>query len=311
MVASQSMDSTVEKIASLLYGVKPILHPLHSYGSFVYRLEFGEPIGDKAFKLAKKNKEYKVFREQQIILSLYEMGLEVPKIEFTQADGDFGDAVFTITAWITGRTLEEIYAKSPELSKKAFKRIGDFVARLGTVPLGKVSGALELNEARAREEERWTEAYTLLNKNQLLSPRLNGLMKSAKKLLDKDYSCFIHRDGPQIITDGRTVFAAIDWDSGGPGHPLRDLGILIGCYSAWLTGDIRNSNWFDWLMKGYLRNGTMNEALAGDLYILTMYYLIEIAMFHGNLYEWVKANEILSIVEVNDKESFCRRIKSL
>lgn len=286
-------ESLAEQISLHFYKRMPSVHLINSFGGAqVYRLNFKGEIYDRILKLIKADPLNRsmadiVLREQTILQSLQVHGFEVPEVEFTQADGQFDGWVFTLMPSTQSRPLDDIYADNPDLARFVFARQGQYIARLSRTLASSILGTLSNEEALKRENKQWEWAFRELQAFRPTTAQSLGTeMMQAKILLNQPVSRLVNRDGPQILTDGISTFCAIDWDAAGPGHPLRDLGIVIAQHFVHRKKELQKAPWRDWLMSGFLQGKEMTKEDKRQLSLLVMYQLVVDGAFHvqkGNL----------------------------
>lgn len=292
-----------KNIGTYYYGRIPKVQMLSDHGSYVFRLKFNRKekdrsrIMDKVIKIAKSSREETSLREQKVFAALHSMGFEVPRPEYSQEDKAFDDLVYFIVPWIPGRSLEEIYDKNPDRAMLTVKKIENFIKRLSEVPPGSVDGALDIEQGLAREMNTWANTLKLFEQNrEWIDPIVFDLMEESKKLLNGRYNHLVHRDGPQVITDGVRHFAVIDWADAGAGHPLRSLGIKTGEYLIWIKEPIREQDWRNWLIQGYFGNQPMSDKIAKELRLLTVYYMMLITRSNLKIGNYAEAQRISGLV---------------
>jgi hypothetical protein len=291
-------------IASYYYGSIPSFKKLSSHDGYVFRLRFdagkrkGFPyVKDKVIKIGKPEKEMDARREQKVLLSLYDLGFEVPKLEYTQKDRQFNNLIYSLMPFIPTRPLESIYEENPEKGQRTIMRIGHFIRRLAALNPDRVDGALNSLQGREKEIKTWVRAYNILKEHGFTDPLIMDIMYESRKLHERLYGTFVHRDGPQVVTDGGRHFAVIDWTSAGAGHPLRSLGIKIGENLIWLKEPLRSQEWESWIIKGYLGENRLIEKMKKELRILTAYYMLLIVRSNLSVGNRAEAERIVSIVK--------------
>jgi len=291
-------------IASYYYGSVPSFQMLSSHGGYVFRLKFdagrkkGFPnVKDKVIKIGKPGKESEARREQKVFISLNALGFEVPKLEYTQKDRAFSNLTYSLMPFIPTRALESIYEESPERGMKTVMRIGHFIRRLAALNPDRVDGALNRLQGRDKEIKTWERAHSILMEHGIAEPLLMDIMNESRKIHDRMYGSFVHRDGPQVVTDGGRHFAVVDWTDAGAGHPLRSLGIKIGENLIWLKEPLRSKEWESWLIKGYLGENRMTEKMERELRLLTAYYMLLIVRISLSIGNKTEAERIIGLIK--------------
>lgn len=299
---SGQLERLVEQISSHFYPTTPKVLHLESYGGAkVYRLDFDGVIQDRIIKLtvpgiSEGSTLSKTLREQNILRELASRGFEVPDVEFTQDQWRHNDTVYTLMPFVQSRPWEDIYADNPGLMRYIFARQGQYIARLSRQPPSAFPSMLNTAEAIEREEGQWQWACNGLRlQHDSTYGKLQEAMREVKTLLTASMTGLVNRDGLQICTDGIYSFAVIDWDAAGPGHRLRDLGIVIGQHLVHRKGALSNAPWCDWLLNGYLQGKIENDIFNHQLSLLTIYYLVTDAIFASDGGNVERAEDILKL----------------
>jgi hypothetical protein len=301
---------TARIIGSFFYGKSFAVEQLASYNNHVFRLKFedwdeeGLPKKDKVLKIGKYGDDDIALCEQRVFRSLNSLGFEVPPIEYSQENMFYEGLIYFTTPWFPNRSLHEIYLDDPEKAFHTLIRIGNFTRRLSDLQAVLVEGALNAEEGRNREIETWANALDIFEQyRESLNPMVFNWMWEAREILDRDYTSFIHRDGPQVLTDGGRHFSVVDWSLAGAGHPLRSLGIKIGEYLIWMEEPLRSQDWRNWLLNGFFGDSTIGWDTKKELRLMTIYYMLLVArsnLLSGNHGE---ARRIIRLIEEENERN--------
>ena len=274
MQQTEASDKAVQ-ITAALFGATPQSHPFASYGSHVFRLDFGGGVPDKVIKIGKGVDDAGLLREQRIVPDLAARGIEVAPVEFTQRDADFG-VNFTVLPFLSGSFLYDVGAFPPAVASATYERVGGFLRRLSPLDAATVDGALSGEEGRADAERAWDEARRLLRLHPRRTPRLEAFLERSRALwLGEDgYHGLAHGDGPQFIIGETGQFAVIDWEGAHASHPLGEMGgLLMG--HGFAIDVLRHRaglpiclDWRERMMRGFFGDRPMNEELEGQLILM-------------------------------------------
>lgn len=309
---NRNFAETAQIIGSFFYDDLFEIEQLASYNNHVFRLKFdgrdedGLPIKDKVLKIGIQGLDWVNLREQQVFRSLFDLGFEVPPIEYSQAYMYYEGLVYFITPWIPNHSLHEIYLDDPEKAFHTLMKIGNFIRRLSDMQAVQVEGALNVEEGRNKELETWANAVSIFKKyREQLHPLIFKWMQETREVLDRDYTSFIHRDGPQVLTDGGRHFSVVDWSLAGAGHPLRSLGIKIGEYLIWMEEPLRRQNWRDWLLKGCFMDSMIRWETKKELHLMTIYYMLLVVRSNIISGHYNEAQRIIRLIE-EENERFTK-----
>ncbi len=274
-------EAAVQGIGAALYGPTPALHRFHSEESRVYRLDFAGARPDKTLKVPNEYAHF-VTDEQAVMRALLGLGLEVPRIEFTQEDHPQAPCPFTAMPLIVGQSFEDIYRCDPRSAFRTFDRIGRFIAGLASIPLGSVPGGAGTEEAQENALDVWWERqHFALRQHALCCDDFERIFQEARVLMTPPPTAFGHRGGVEVITDGGPTFAVVDWRDGGATWPHADLGQFLFGVKAWKGG------WHDDLLPplldGYLGGRPLDAGTAHVLCIWEAYQALLIALYLDGL----------------------------
>jgi Ser/Thr protein kinase RdoA (MazF antagonist) len=279
-LTSVRSELLARQIAAAIYGITPQVHRFDSENSDVYRLDFGGALPDRVIKIDRGNGLDLVRTEQRIIRGLAALGLEVPPLEQIQEDLPHASVAFTIMPLLQGRRLGEIYREDPRRGARTFERIGRFIARLQDVPQERVPGSWGPEQAREQHQVWWTEQYEQFRRHPLFSPRLETAFLDARELIQRPPAYFGHRDSVQIITDGGSIFAVMDWGEAGACWRLYDLAFFIHAVEAWLGDGFAGTDWYERLLGGFLEGRTFDAQMKRELRVWeTLAYLTDAMYF--------------------------------
>lgn len=267
----EEMARLAVKIASSLYGTTPCASPFASARSAVLRLDFGDELEHKILKIAMPGREADVLREQQIIPALLTRGFEVPAIEFTQEDADFG-VLFTAMPFIDGGWIGEAGRMAPALAQTAYEHLGHFIARLSVLDALIIPGARTAAQVRAQVEHSCEQGGRSLRLSPRCSPRLQSILEQGGEM-QRETSGFVHWDGPQVITNGGSTFTVIDWGGAGAGHRLLDLGVFLMGHAFWVLLQQQRClpiypGWRSAVLRGFLGGRPLTEQTRLQLHLL-------------------------------------------
>ena len=274
MRQTEASDKAVE-IASVLYGAVPETSSFFSYGSHVFRLDFGGDVPDKVIKIGKGVDDASLLREQRVIPALAAREVEVAPVEFTQRDADFG-VDFTVLPFLAGVPLYDAGAFPPAIASATYERVGRFLRRLSHLDAATVDGALSGEEGQADDERAWGEARRLLRLHPRRTPRLEALLERSHALCfgEDAYRGLAHGDGPQFIVGETGLFAAIDWEGARASHPLVEIGgLLVGHGFAVdvlrrRAGQPLCPDWRERVLDGFFGDRPMTEELEAPLALM-------------------------------------------
>ena len=241
------VDRLLQRIAVSLYGLEPQVHRYHSENSYVCCLDFEGDLANKVIKFARHNPK-QVLREQVVLQTLASVGLEVPDVEFTQADCEIDSAPFFTMPRLAGTTLQEACWSRAEWLEPVFRQAGRFVARLSTLPPDL------LHKDPVSQTMVWEKAA-------LSDPRTWAFMDVLDRSERQEFECHLHRIarlasrgrtglmhgsfGPaHILCDKGGTFAVIDWENAGPGFVMRDVAHFVADVRMWTTGEPELVTWF-------------------------------------------------------------------
>lgn len=241
------------EIAMSLYGVRPATRWIPSEECDVFVLEFGDPLPPKVLKLERAGSGV-VAKEQRLLPFLRGHGLEVPVIEHAAAGGPGAawPVAYSAMAFVPSRPLPELHAADPAAAHQVVARLGDFVARLLTVPLDAVPLGWPVAQSHAARLDWWDRRHATLLAHPARSARYERVFALARALLERPPGCLGHGQGYQLLADGRGAFAVIDWAGAGASWPLREL---VGATGALRTerGDALARALLPSLLDGYTR----------------------------------------------------------
>jgi aminoglycoside phosphotransferase (APT) family kinase protein len=276
--AEEIAQQAVE-IAASLYGVVPRTKLLRSGRSHVFRLDFSDGRESKLLKIARISCEGDVLREQQILPALYLRGFEVPRIEYTQENADFG-VPFTIMDFVEGVGLEGIGGMAPPVARAAYEHIGHFMARLSVLDAQTIPGAQPPTVIYEFLECNRTEYREVLRLHPRCTPRMTELFERGYDL-QHETTGFAHWDGMQVITDGLQTFTVIDWGIAGVGNRLFDLSMFLMWHGFSVAQMHRRPLYPEWraaVLHGYSGGRSMTRAMRTRLHLLGMSFSLRQAM---------------------------------
>jgi len=267
-MSGESPTAAVASIVRALYGAEPHVTRLPSNNNVVFRVDFADGRASKVVKLAgaSETAPASILREQQALAVLARHGIDVPAVEFTQADLPGAGRVFTIMPLLAGTTLEEACKElDPPWAAEACRRAGAFVARMSAVPLAAMPFAHGPREhlaflARVRG---WFAAENML------CPPFSTVLDEVAPLLAAAPRQVIHGDYAwnQIITDGRH-FTVIDWESAAVGHPLDMLARAVAMAREYGG----RQEHIDWLIEGHDRLRPLCDAERRELHLRELWH---------------------------------------
>lgn len=253
---AQDKHGRARTVAAALFGGAVELHPYHSNGCDVFRLEFPDGRGAKILKVPRADPA-ELIREQKIMRALRAQGLgEVPPLDYTQDTNPVEGIAYTVMPFFPGGGIWDLSAMPAAQARPLYERMGRFVGRVSRLRVAEIEGAWTADE-RQREGAHPVLALAeeRLARHPRRSARFDGLLRRWRER-SRDLSGFCHGDGPQFLTDGGDTLAAIDWAGAGAGPETGDLGGFLFGHHYWVDRQRRqgkpyHAEWRTWFLAGY------------------------------------------------------------
>jgi aminoglycoside phosphotransferase (APT) family kinase protein len=240
----QALEERIAELGLARYGHRPHVQRYYSENNYVCRLAFDGSLPDRVIKVGARNGAA-VQQEAGALRRLLAAGLEVPEVEFTDAETpDFGHA-FYVMPHLGEMDLGKACTEGLDWAEAACERTGEFMARLHALPLGILAG-FHRHHYRDFDTEypgsRWEYLCAVEREGHPREP----LFATVRAIVDEDLAdpgrVVVHESfiPGQVITDGRDTFAVTDWETVRRGRPLQDLSVFGAALGAWYGGDPRH-----------------------------------------------------------------------
>jgi Ser/Thr protein kinase RdoA (MazF antagonist) len=221
-------EKATEIVAHFFKGSARIV-PLPSLKNSVYRLGFEGGSEYKILKLAFGEQAVNVRREQGVLRALKQQGLPVPSIDFIQESWHDTAVAFTIMPELARCNLEQFAPSDPSLVKHAYRRSGEFLARLSGINPANVPEAHKYSGVSAWMRKELAVRKEVLDYGGLWRPEFELLWEKVNTLIDRSTGQLAHRDFNfgQVVVDELDGFGVVDWEEAGAGFPLLDCADFI------------------------------------------------------------------------------------
>lgn len=269
-------ENSARQILRQIYSGGFQLRPLPSENSSVFLVEFPDDRETVVLKLP-KHKTDELEREQRILDTLESLGIPVPQVLYTQENQQVGNAFYTITRYIEGPSIGEIIANDDSQTEAIFSQIGRLAADLSAIPLEQIPDALEAEKVQRDELDWWEKHLDFLTRHRRTTRVLELLYHAARGILLVPPTVFGHRDGVQVVTDGRQVYV-MDVGASGYNWPDADFARLL--YAGIARYDGANHRiWHEAVRQSYLQSRELSDADVERIIILMIYYAVRDAAY--------------------------------
>lgn len=224
-------EPLIQRISRSFYGREAQANWIPSDEADVFRLRFGALDRPRILKLERAER-WVVRREQLAFPRLRAAGLtEFPEVEFTQADWSEDGPAFMLMPETPWRPLDELWAEDQRVAVEVVRRIGQFLARLGSVDWRDIPGAVPPTLKRDSYLGWYSGWLGPLRDLPGMQGPLDLALTEALTMVAEEPSGFGGWQGAQVLTDGQTTFTVIDWPNIGAHWPLEDVAGAIASLS--------------------------------------------------------------------------------
>jgi Phosphotransferase enzyme family len=288
----EEMEQLVLSIARSLYKTTPLVKSYNAVNSGVWGLNFGDNKTERVIKLGVRNAASTI-REQQVMNSLKNLGIETADIEFTQEDLPNVWIPFTIMPKVSNGSLRGACLQDLPFALPCCRKSGEFLARLSQIPLNSLNttpsfsllpeNAKDGSVAEPVDLKRWNEVVADLAKWQVnLTPQIQEVLTAVRRIIKRgDYQNIAHRDFiPRQVLVAPGKFAVIDWEFAAPGRTFRDMGDFIGGIRRVFRNKNNKNKYANAFMNGYCSLQSLSQTDLLEIATWEAYSSIRVAVEH-------------------------------
>ncbi|WP_093648764.1 phosphotransferase family protein [Streptomyces sp. 2314.4] len=186
--------------------------------------------------------------EASLVQQCIDAGIPVPAIRYVGSEDVVdGTVAIMVQDRVVGETLREHAERvGPQRARAAVRQAGEVLSRihqLDTTGFGSVDAALHGTDAKFGEwfidglEEKLADARRIEPASDRVLDRAMGLMHAHRAMLDDCEPNLLHGDfsPDNIIVDGGSIAAVLDWEAAKSGPPEMDIGWWDCFFDSLLT----------------------------------------------------------------------------